>query len=155
MSIYRQSSYAPCLDITVCSGIKGTASFKLNIFLINLSLLFIKTIRRHFSWVLAGRGKVKCWIKWTSSALTLQSSGTMALCHCYFSGKITYILSNSSYYFRISQPIETAIHEELRSEFKWFLKNHFFPSQHQSWQCHIMHCNATVYFLHVFTSVLW
>lgn len=156
MSTRKQSSCAPCLDIAACNEKKGTASFKWNMFLINPSWLFIKNIRRHFFMAFGNEeGKLSVGL---NAFLPLLLCRVQVPWHCAIAislERYRYILSNSFYHFKISQPIETVIHEKLRSYVKPFLKNHFFPIQHQSGQCHIMHCNSLVYFLHVFTSVLW
>lgn len=117
-----------------------------------------------------GRGLSAELIECISSTFTLQSSGTMAVCHCYFLHIFPKIKScfpgildrfffffqmNSSCNFRMSQPIETVVHEKLASQFKLFLKNHFFPIQHHSRQCHIRHWKSPLCFLYVFTSTLW
>lgn len=80
MSIYRHSSYAKCPDIAVCSGIKGIALFKLNMFPINPPDYLLKPSEAifHGFWWRVEEGELHfVLIKCVFSTLTQQSSGTV------------------------------------------------------------------------------
>lgn len=97
---------------------------------------------------------------------------TMALCHCYFlcvfpeiKSSFLDILDIYLFFFFFQQMVpviseylnqlKLSFMEKPGSQFKLFLKNHFIQIQHNSGQCHVIQCKSPVYFLHVFTPVLW
>lgn len=86
MSIHRDSSYAKRPDIAVRSGIKGITLFKLSMLLIcsKAPMIIYYNNQEPFFMGLGGRSLNAELIECIFSALALQSSGTMALCHCYF-----------------------------------------------------------------------
>lgn len=85
MSIHRDSC-AKCPDIVVHGGIKGITLFKLSMLLkcSKSPMIIYYNNQKPFFMGLWGRGLSAELIECISSTFTLQTSGTMAVCHCYF-----------------------------------------------------------------------
>lgn len=84
MSTHRDSSYAKCPHIAVCSGIKGITPFKLSMLLLcsQSSMIIYYNYQKPYLMGLKGRSLnaelMECF------SFTLQSSSTMALGFCHF-----------------------------------------------------------------------